>query len=103
MPASVTLLTRVSRLANVAGTQEPIYGPSAIQTVTDQAATGPSYTELTKEGLRWAAMNSTCVETQTFYITADNGYVAMVQLIYNSIAYVVTSPPPQQLRTNLSL
>lgn len=31
-------------------------------------------------------MESTCVETQTFYLTADNGYVAWVQIIYNNIA-----------------
>lgn len=76
-----------SRLANVAGTQEPIYGPSAIQSVAKQAETTP-YTELTKEGLKWAAMDSTNVETQTFYLMADSGHLGFVQVIYSNVAYV---------------
>ena len=74
------------RLANVAGTQEPIYGPSAIQSVAKQAETTP-YTELTKEDLKWAALNSTSVETQIFYVMADNGYIASAQVIYSNVAY----------------
>ena len=73
------------RVANVAGTQEPIYGPSACQPVTKQAETTP-YTELRKENLRWAAMDSTCVETQTFYLFAESGHIGMAQLIYNNVA-----------------
>ena len=74
------------RLANVAGTQEPIYGPSAIQSVAKQAETTP-YTELTKEDLKWAALNSTSVETQIFYVMADNGHIASAQVIYSNVAY----------------
>lgn len=75
------------RLANVAGTQEPIYGPEAIQTVTAQteALTTP-YRELTKDDLRWRAMQSTCVETQTFYLFSDSGELAMLQVIYSNVA-----------------
>ncbi|EGE05634.1 survival factor 1 protein [Trichophyton equinum CBS 127.97] len=73
-------------LANVAGTQEPIYGPTAIQSVVDQAKTIP-YTEVNKDHLRWAAMQSTCVETQTFYLFSDNGDVASLQLIYNNVVW----------------
>ncbi|EFR03214.1 hypothetical protein MGYG_06214 [Nannizzia gypsea CBS 118893] len=77
-------------LANVAGTQEPIYGPTAIQSVVDQAKTIP-YTEVTKDHLRWAAMQSTCVETQTFYLFSDNGDVASLQLIYNNVVGLHTT------------
>jgi hypothetical protein len=74
-------------LANVAGTQEPIYGPSAIQSVAKQAET-TSYTELKREDLRWAAMDSTSVETQSFYLMADNGHLALAQVIYSNVVYV---------------
>jgi hypothetical protein len=73
-------------LANVAGTQEPIYGPSAIQSVAKQAETTP-YTELTKDDLKWAAMDSTSVETQSFYLMADSGHIGLAQIIYSNVAY----------------
>ena len=73
------------RVANVAGTQEPIYGPSAIQSVAKQAETVP-YTELEPEDLKWAAMDSTCVETQTFYLMAETGHIGMAQVIYSNVA-----------------
>lgn len=69
----------------MAGTQEPIYGPSAIQSVSRQAETTP-YTELSKDDLKWAAMGSTSVETQTFYLMADSGHVGMAQVIYSNVA-----------------
>ena len=72
-------------LATVAGTQEPIYGPTAIQSVAEQAKTIP-YTELTKDDLKWKAMQSTCVETQTFYIESEKGDLAMIQVIYSNVA-----------------
>ena len=68
----------------MAGTQEPIYGPSAIQSVARQAETTP-YTELTKEDLRWVAMDSTSVETQTFYLMADSGHIGLAQVIYSNV------------------
>ena len=74
-----------SRAANIAGTQEPIYGPSAIQSVADQAKETP-YTELETDDLKWTAMTSTCVETQTFYLIADSGHIGMAQVIYNNVA-----------------
>lgn len=73
-------------MANVVGTQEPIYGPSAIQSVAEQAQTTP-YTELTKDDVKWTAMDSTSVETQIFYLMADSGHLAFVQVIYSSVAY----------------
>ena len=75
-----------NRLANVAGTAEPIYGPSAIQSVAKQAETTP-YTVLTKDGVKWEDLDSTCVETQSFYLTADSGHIALVQIIHSNVAY----------------
>ncbi|PGH26989.1 survival factor 1 [Polytolypa hystricis UAMH7299] len=77
-------------LANVAGTQEPIYGPDAIQSVAAQTKDTP-YTELTKDMMQWRAMQSTCVETQTFYLFSDNGDVAWIQVIYSNVAGIHTT------------
>lgn len=68
----------------MAGTQEPIYGPEAVQSVAKQAETTP-YTVLEKKDLAWAAMEVTNVETQCFYIFADNGYICMCQVIYSNV------------------
>jgi hypothetical protein len=73
-------------LASVAGTQEPIYGPEAIQPVSRQQTEDAPYTELTKDHLRWRAYQYTNVETQTYYVMADNGTLVMVQIIYSNIA-----------------
>ncbi|KAK0621608.1 oxidative stress survival, Svf1-like protein [Bombardia bombarda] len=77
-------------LANVAGTQEPIYGPTAVRSVAEEAKTVP-YTELTRDDLKWAAMDSTCVETQTFYFMTDAGNLAFVQVIYSNVAGIRTT------------
>lgn len=71
-------------LASVAGTQEPEYGPDSIQSVAKQTE-AVRFTEMTKEHLRWKAYQYTNVETQTFYITADNGALVMIQVIYSNI------------------
>ena len=73
------------RLANVAGTQEPEYGPSAIQAVTKQVETTP-YSETTQKDLTWRAMDSTNVETQTFYFMTEEGVTGMAQVIYSNVA-----------------
>ncbi|KAI4222884.1 MAG: hypothetical protein L6R36_005817 [Xanthoria steineri] len=78
------------QVANVAGTQEPIYGPSAIQSVAKQAQATP-YTELQPDDLKWTAMESTCVETQVFYLMADSGHIGMVQVIYSNVAGIHTT------------
>jgi len=78
------------QLANVAGTQEPIYGPSAIQSVAKQAETTP-YSELKREDLKWAAMDSTSVETQSFYLMAESGHLALAQVIYSNVAGLRTT------------
>ncbi|KAK8160832.1 oxidative stress survival, Svf1-like protein [Phyllosticta citrichinensis] len=78
------------QLANVAGTQEPIYGPDAIQPVTKQAQETP-FTELTRADMKWRALDFTNVETQTFYMTADNGIIGMAQVIYSNVAGLRTT------------
>lgn len=71
----------------MAGTKEPIYGPSAIRSVAQQAKDTP-YTELKKENMKWTIMSGTSVETFTFYIMGDNGYACLLQVIYSNVAYV---------------
>jgi hypothetical protein len=70
----------------VAGTQEPIYGPSAIKSVAEGAKETP-YTELTRDDLKWQALDTTNVETQSFYLMSDSGYFALAQIIYSNVAY----------------
>ncbi|KAI1470619.1 oxidative stress survival, Svf1-like protein [Daldinia caldariorum] len=77
-------------LANVVGTEEPIYGPSAIRSVAEDAKTTP-YTELTRDDMKWEAMDSTCVESQTFYFMADNGPLAFAQVIYSNVVGIRTT------------
>jgi hypothetical protein len=73
------------RLSVVAGTAEPIYGPDAIQSVEKQTESTP-YTELTRDDMKWIAMESTSVETQSFYLTADSGHIGVAQVIYSNVA-----------------
>ncbi|KAF1994782.1 oxidative stress survival, Svf1-like protein [Amniculicola lignicola CBS 123094] len=72
-------------LSSIAGTQEPEYGADAIQAVGTQPGE-PAFTELTKTDLKWIIPDSTCVETQTFYLYTDSGHLGFVQLIYNNVA-----------------
>lgn len=78
------------QLANVAGTQEPIYGAGAVRSVAHEAVTTP-FTELKRDDLKWQAMDSTSVETQSFYLFGDNGYVALAQVIYSNVAGIRTT------------
>jgi len=73
------------QLANVAGTQEPIYGPEAIRSVADEADKN-TYTETTRDDFKWKVMDTTNVETQTFYFVSDEGKIGMAQVIYSNIA-----------------
>jgi hypothetical protein len=77
-------------LADVAGTQEPIYGPSAIKSVAVEAATTP-YTEISSNDLKWQAIGGTSVETQTFYVMGEDGTVVLLQVIYSSISGIRTT------------
>ncbi|PTB45535.1 Putative cell survival pathways protein [Trichoderma asperellum] len=75
------------QLANVAGTQEPIYGPTAIKSVAQEAKeTGTPYSELTRADHKWLALDKTCVENQVFYFFAEDGTIAFVQVIYSNVA-----------------
>lgn len=74
------------QLANVVGTEEPEYGPTAIQPVTNQIAKVP-YSTLGKDDLKWRVMETTNVETQTFYFMSDDGTTSMAQLIYSNVGY----------------
>ncbi|KAK4097390.1 oxidative stress survival, Svf1-like protein [Parathielavia hyrcaniae] len=78
------------QLANVAGTQEPIYGPSAIKSVAEEAKETP-YTEITRDDLKWQAMETTSVETQTFYFMAESGQLAFAQVLYSNVAGIRTT------------
>lgn len=69
---------------NAVGITEPIYGPSAIHSVAEQAQETP-FTELTKDDLRWEVMDSTNVETKSFYMTSDSGHLGLVQIIYSNV------------------
>lgn len=72
------------RLAAAVGTQEPIYGPEAVQPV-GKTAGDPAYTELTKQNLKWAVLDYTNVETQTFYIFTETGHIVILQVIYSNV------------------
>ncbi|KAA8904657.1 oxidative stress survival, Svf1-like protein [Sphaerosporella brunnea] len=74
-----------STLASVAGTAEPIYGPQALHPVSKQEEHNPKY-ETTPEDFKWQALETTCAETQTFYIEADSGHFVMCQVIYSNVA-----------------
>lgn len=73
----------------MAGTQEPIYGPSAIKSVAEEAEKTP-YTEINRDGLTWTQKDSTSVETQVFYVFTDSGDVVMAQVIHSNVAYVIS-------------
>ncbi|GAP82586.1 putative survival factor 1 [Rosellinia necatrix] len=77
-------------LANVVGTEEPIYGPSAIRSVAEDAKSTP-YTETTRDDLKWVALDQTSVETQVFYFMADSGHVGLAQIIYSNVAGIRTT------------
>lgn len=69
----------------LAGAEEPMYGSSAIRPVGLQTGIVP-YTELVREDLKWQAMTSSSVETQTFYITTEDDHIIMIQASYGNVA-----------------
>ncbi|KAH6672715.1 survival factor 1 [Plectosphaerella plurivora] len=78
------------QLANVAGTQEPIYGPSAIKSVAEEAKETP-FTELGRADLAWQALGYTSVETQSFYIMSESGHYALCQVIHSNVGGIRTT------------
>lgn len=83
------MLTPSHRLATVAGTAEPTYGAEALHSVALQEDENPTY-EITPEDLHWRALPYTAAETQTFYLEADSGHYAIVQIINSNVACVAT-------------
>lgn len=77
-------LTQIS-ISAALGTAEPIYGPSAIQSVALQESENPTY-EITRDDLRWHGLDTTSAETQTFYLEAESGHMGLVQIIYSNVA-----------------
>lgn len=49
------------------------------------------WTEALKDDLRWEAMDSTNVETKTFYMTTGDGKLGLVQIIYSNVLGVRTT------------
>ncbi|EXJ84367.1 hypothetical protein A1O3_05034 [Capronia epimyces CBS 606.96] len=78
------------QLANVVGTEEPEYGPTAIQPVSTQRDSKP-YSILNRSDLQWKAMDSTNVETETFYFMADDGTMSNAQIIYSNVGGIHTT------------
>ncbi|RVX70683.1 hypothetical protein B0A52_05333 [Exophiala mesophila] len=78
------------QLANVVGTEEPEYGPTAIRSLNTQIEKTP-YTILTRDDLKWKALGTTNVETETFYFLCDDGTTAMAQVIYSNVGGLHTT------------
>lgn len=78
------------------GISEPNYGPSAIQSVGQQAKEKP-YTVLGKDDFKWEIIDSTCVETKTFYMLSDEGKLGLAQVIYSNVMYVPNPHPAHHL------
>ncbi|KAL1895380.1 putative cell survival pathways protein [Ceratocystis pirilliformis] len=80
------------QLANVAGTQEPIHGAEAFHSIAEKAKEIETpYTEISREDIEWKVMDSTCVETQTFYFMTDSGLIGMCQVIYSNVGGLRTT------------
>ncbi|KAF2764975.1 oxidative stress survival, Svf1-like protein [Teratosphaeria nubilosa] len=75
---------------NAVGITEPIYGPSAIQSVAEQTQE-TTHTELTKTDLAWEIVDGTNVETKTFYMISDEGNIGLAQVIYSNVMGVRTT------------
>ncbi len=87
-PGTTNLTLILPRVANVAGTQEPIYGPSAIRSVAEEAKTTP-YTELTRDDLKWQTPDSTSVENAVLLLYDGRRCARVCQIIFSNVAYVL--------------
>ena len=76
------------RIASVAGTAEPIYGPEAFQSVLARTKDQNPVSEPTAEDYEWTLPEQSHVETSTFYITAETGHAVMCQIIHSKVKYV---------------
>ena len=75
------------RIASVAGTAEPIYGPEAFQSVLTRTKAENPVSELTPDDYKWTLPEQSHVETSTFYITAETGHAMMCQIIHSKVKY----------------
>lgn len=90
-------LTTLNRIASVAGTAEPEYGPEAFQSVIARSKGKNPVSELTPEDYEWTLPEQSHVETSTFYITAETGHAVMCQIIHSKVKY---SPVTLMTRPN---
>jgi hypothetical protein len=75
------------RIASVAGTAEPVYGPEAFQSVIDRTKDKNPVSELSEGDYKWILPEASHVETATFYITAESGHAVMCQIIHSKVKY----------------
>nr|OQO20941.1 hypothetical protein B0A51_11453 [Rachicladosporium sp. CCFEE 5018] len=77
---------------NAVGLTEPVYGSSAVQSVSSQLLpTNAQWTSLQKPSLAWEVMSGTNVETKTFYMTSSTGKLGLVQVIYSDVLGIRTT------------
>ena len=81
------LYTDFHRIASVAGTAEPVYGPEAFESVIARTKDKNPVSDLTPEDYEWTLPEQSHVETSTFYITADSGHAVMCQIIHSKVKY----------------
>ena len=84
---TIYLKLTLNRIASVAGTAEPEYGPEAFQSVIARSKGKNPVSELTPEDYEWTLPEQSHVETSTFYITADTGHAVMCQIIHSKVKY----------------
>lgn len=53
--------------------------------------------------MSWEIMDSTSVETQTWYLMADSGHIGIAQIIYSNVAYEHTILCPRAFTNKLFL
>ena len=80
-----TPFSLICRLASVAGTAEPVYGPEAFQSVLARSKDKNPVSELAAEDYEWTLPTQSHVETSTFYITAETGHQIMCQIIHSKV------------------
>ncbi|QIW94580.1 hypothetical protein AMS68_000098 [Peltaster fructicola] len=72
------------------GLTDKHHGAAALRSVKEQTLETP-YTELTTQDQRWELMNSTCLEMQTFYVTTDDGTIAIIDVVYSNVLNLKTT------------
>ena len=83
--ARPSVLSDAYRIASVAGTAEPVYGPEAFQSVIARSKDNIPVCDLSPEDYEWTLPEQSHVETATFYITAESGHSVMCQIIHSKV------------------